>query len=260
MPHKKTLRSIIIIPVFCLLLVFSGTLTAQITENVWFSTQIGIEEIDKRMFNFTEEFRLQILEKNPENWATWTFSFSVNKKLMGSRQRSFGLDVGIGYYGELNTFPRPYIAGFGHPVMNDPLAYNSKGYLMSSLGLPLNFSYTVYDGFSLQVQALPTVSFHSWVPRGFVVNYWHFDWQSVQISPGIRYTHHQWYIGANYRVYHLRKRDPVIFDFLQLRIPEDEPMRVDGYETLDFRKYWIEVGYKWKTKAEKQTLKSKLEP
>jgi len=249
----KRLKACIVFALFCIS--FSMPVHAQITENLWISTQIGIEEIDKRMFNFTEEQRLRVLDENLGNWATWTFGFTLNKKIIGGS--GLGLDVGIGYFGELNTFPRPYIAFYGRKYMLSPLAFN-KGYLLSSLALPVNISHPIYKGLSVHVQVLPSVSFHRWVPRGFPVNHWHLDWHALQINPGLRYTFDQVYFGVMFRAYHLRKVDQMLFNKQFLQIPDDDPI-LKGYETLNMKKIWIEAGYKWQTQRAKQAQKSKLE-
>ena len=237
-------------------LISSLTVNAQITENLWISTQIGIEEIDKRLFNYPEVPRQRIINDNPQNWATWTFGFALNKRVIDGS--GLNLHVGIGYLGELNTFPRPYIPYYGVKGPRPMPSTFNNGYLMSSLAFPIHVSHSLFRGLSVQAQVLPSVSFHRWVPRGFPVNHWHLDWQALQINPGIRYTFDQFYVGAMFRAYHLRKVDRMFFSKQKLRIPENDPI-LKGYETLNMKKIWIEFGYKWQTQKALQDKKSKLE-
>ena len=66
----------------------------------------GIEEHDKRLFDYAKPEREALLRKQPEFWGTYHFGLNARRKVWQSKR--FSSFLGLGVFHETATFIRPF--------------------------------------------------------------------------------------------------------------------------------------------------------
>ena len=113
------------------------------------SFNFGLQEFDKRMFDFPEPDRFWSL--NPEIFGVHQFGLSLVRKIHTSNK--INLYTGIGISSELNTFTRPINHGAFSDIV-DAIFLSTDHYRKTLLELPLKSQLDLNKNFALSLDFL----------------------------------------------------------------------------------------------------------
>ncbi|MEP7198129.1 MAG: hypothetical protein ABI851_16545 [Saprospiraceae bacterium] len=204
------------------------------TKGNWIvSINMGIQEDDKRLFDFSG--RNNLLETQPGFLGTYQLglSFAYLQKLKAGYELSYG----IGLSSELNTFRRPYNQNYRKTSGNDALRYTDRYYKLL-LSNPIKIKYRKTNRVGFLVELIPQFNLltkaHNSRDDYSEKNYWFgIDIYSIELNPGFSINLGGSQLEIKYRLFQIKKIDRIIFNYLI------QDKRNSNYETYNPIKLWI---------------------
>ena len=227
-----------------LFFVFSAKIFSQDSLSKWkVQLYFGIEEHDKRLFNYSEKWTL--LSMQPERWGTYSVKAEVERKLLS--KWIFTLYSGFGLQYELATFLRP----FDHFYFSDGRTiyilwhedrYNKIGVLTNTRLTTKIISNVYFD-----MEVYPVFNIFRLIDNSaikdrkyFPYKKWEFEFVKIQANAGLCLQYKRVAIGFYYRFYNYQKIDKIIFN----KILKD-PRTDQTWEYFNPVHYDFSIAYSW---------------
>ena len=203
----------------------------------------GMEEHDKRLFNYARPEREALLRKQPELWGTYHLGLGVKRKVWQNKRFSSFIGLGIGY--ENATFIRPFDHFFfEYPSNKILLALNSYKKVFTPLSLIAFYEFKNHWLISGEMTSnflLFRSIDHTESPREvYPFSKGTFELDDIQLRLGVNYKFGNWIIGIHSRVFNFQKIDRIIFNHI-IKDPRTE-QKWEWYNPLRFD---LTVGYIW---------------
>ena len=149
------------------------------------SIDFGIQEHDKRLFDFPQ--RENLLAMQPESFGTYQFGINAVRKIL--QKKGFDLFTGVGLSSELSTFRRPFNHNFRKNEGNFLLRRTDR-YYQYLMQLPIKSKFKIAKHFGFSLDILPQLNFLTIADhtKDKSFSWWRFDFYSVEVNPGIEYT------------------------------------------------------------------------
>ncbi len=226
---------------FLVLFTINFSLKAQINNKWILDFGFGIEQHDKRLFDYSEKETL--LTSQPENWGTYHLNVNIKRKVW-SKQRINGL-IGFGLEYEIATFLRP----FDHSHFDKDsfrILRNLNRYRKVKLPLSLSVFYElgkqVFISGKLESNVLlyRSVDYTKTNVEVFPYTEGTFELDDVNFSLGINYRIDKIYFGISSRVFNFQKIDKIIFNYLV-----KDPRVDQKWEWYNPLRFDFTIGYMW---------------
>ena len=220
--------------IFAILVWCAGWITPIHAQSFWDDLTISVDfaatHHDDRRPN-----RLPSLSENRgERWAPWQYGISVNKKVL--EWKNIRLDAGLGYIFEHQTYSRSFnhCHFTGYPCHE--ILMHTDNYKIHLAQFPVRATFPITGDLKAALSVLPLFDIYkkAWRTSGDLLGEKKtIDFYSLEINPGIRYQINRIGLSINYRLYQIKKIDPVLFG------PTTE--KIEHYNPL---KFWFSVGYR----------------
>lgn len=206
---------------------------------------IGIEQHDKRLFDFTAHLKEKILRDYAgEQWGTYHFGLEVQRRIIHKGRIDLYGGFGLGY--ENATFSRPFEPGYlidgYHPLIL--LMQNRyrkvKAPINISSFIRLNNNLYVSTDFRISWLVFRSVTHTSLSWQSFPYTESTFFLEDMNLRFGLAYRVGNLFIGLNSRIINLQKIDKVLFN----EILED-PRVDEKWEWYNPLMFDLTVGYTW---------------
>lgn len=210
-------------------------------DDLTISVEFAAAHHDKRVFFG----RQHLLLEQPEQWGTWQYGISVDKKIVD--WGAFSVRGGLGYSLEHMTFIRLV----DHCLLlkpgescDDVLIYSRNGYKVSLLQIPVNLSVGFIENWRLGVDLRSFVDICKSLPN--IAKKRTLDFYSMEVNPGMSYEWEGFRLGLNYRIWQIKKIDRVLFSRNTIS-PRYRPNSLleKEYDHYNPVKWWFSVGYRF---------------
>ena len=212
-----------------------------VQETNWIiSVNLGIQQHDKRLFDYSEKEML--LEMHKGFFGTYQFgirgdrSIHINQLLEAS--------IGLGISAELSTFTRPFDHFYKRNFSQIKILPNTNRYYKSLIQLPLVTTFRIRKKMRLSMEILPQYSFLTIAdnsensPLGSI-SWWGFNFHSLEFNPGVIWSTENIDFGLKYRVFQIKRIDKILFNDII-----DDPRTDQNVETYNPFKIWLSFGYR----------------
>lgn len=189
--------------------------------------------------------RQRLLQEQPEQWGTWQYGISLDKKIV--EWNAFSVRGGLGYSLEYMTFIRLV----DHCLLlkpgescDDVLIYSRDGYKVSLLQIPVDLSLELIENWRIGVDIRSFVDIHKSLPN--IAEKRTFDFYSMEVNPGMSYEWRGFSLGLNYRIWQIKKIDRVLFSRNTIS-SQYRPNSLLGkeYDHYNPVKWWFSLGYRF---------------
>ncbi len=218
----------------------TSVIHAQLTSNWILDFEFGIEQHDKRLFDYSEKETL--LAEQPEKWGTYHLNVSIQRRMWVKHQFSSYFGMGIGY--EKATFLRPFNQLYFKDLTEILLVTNKY----EKIKMPLFFSviYQPVNQWFISGKLISTILLYRSIDNTkydssvFPYTKSCFELDDVNFSIGINYLMDKIYLGISTRVINFQKIDKIIFNHL-IKDPRVD-QKWEWYNPLRFD---FTIGYMW---------------
>lgn len=201
------------IAIFLVLGLLFLTNTSQ-SQSFWDDVMIighaSIAEDDNRLFNWSGSVREYMEESSRGvmgNLGTRRFGISIQKQWLQFERLSFSTGVGYGF--EHQTFKR--VIDHCYFLQKNSICYSMfpprvSDYKIHMIQIPVNISVKIISGLNLSFKVNPLFDFYKNSGR---VSHVELNFYSLEINPGLEYEWDQFKFGIHYRLWQLKRIDPV---------------------------------------------------
>lgn len=189
---------------------------SQMDSSNWMVTlKFGIEEHDKRLFDYSQKESL--LDLQPENWGTYNWSLLANKKWLQAGKLSLFIGSGVRY--QKATFIRPFYHLYFKKDTEEMLRH-LQTYEKICLPLAVSGYLDIGHGFSVDVGFNTSILLYRKIDQPeydsdvFPYTEFTFELSSLELTSGINYEVNRFIIGVHTRLINYQKIDKIIFNYI----------------------------------------------
>jgi len=206
------------------------------TQSFWKDLTISVDFAAAHHDDRTSSRGPRLSEDTDDRWGTWQYGISIYKQVLD--WNNIQLEAGLGYSLEHLTYLRSVNHCFlRQSVFCPAINILNRNYEIHLARIPVIATFRLTNKLKTEILFLPLIDLYRKLKYDSGETLGEkktIDFYSFEVNPGIKYQWNRINIGLHYRIYQIKKIDPIIFF----------PSGDNEFEDYNPLKFWFSVGYR----------------